>query len=229
MKTIGMIGGMSWQSSLDYYRLINENVQRRLGGHNNARSIMVSVNFAEAEQMMRNEDWHGITDMLLEAGRTLESAGADMVIICTNTMHKCADALEESLSVPLLNIIDATATEIGNARLNRVALLGTRFTMREAFYAERLSRHGIEAIVPAADEQEIIDRIIFAELTRGVITDESRNEYLRVIDSLKSDGAQGVILGCTEIGLLLKQRNCALPLFDTTRIHARAAVDAALS
>lgn len=229
MKTIGMVGGMSWQSSADYYRLINENVQRRLGGHNNATSVMVSVNFAEAERMMRNGDWQGITEMLLEAGRTLESAGADLALICTNTMHKCADAVEEGLSIPLLNIIDVTAAEINDALLKRVALLGTRFTMREEFYRQRLARHGIEALPPAAADQEIIDRIIFAELTHGEITDESRNDYLRVIDALKSDGAQGVILGCTEIGLLLQQRDCALPLFDTTRIHARAAVDFALA
>lgn len=228
MKTIGMIGGMSWQSSLSYYRLINENVQRQLGGHNNALSIMTSVNFGEVEAMMQDDDWPAIVDTLQQAASQLQRAGADFIILCTNTMHRCADEVAASIDIPLLNIIDATGREIRAAKLKKVGLLGTRFTMRETFFSERLARQGIETIVPEKLDQFEVDRIIFEELTRGHAVDSSRNTYLRVIDRLKGDGAEGVVLGCTEIGLLLKQQDCALPLFDTTRIHARAAVNAAL-
>ena len=229
MKTIGMIGGMSWQSSVDYYRLVNEDTRRRLGGHHNARSIMVSVDFAEAEAMMRADDWDGLARLLIDAGRKLEAAGADLVLLCTNTMHKLADQLQAAIGIPLLNIIDVTAAEVRGAGLSRVALLGTRFVMREPFYVGQLAEQGVEALVPESSDQLEVDRIIFGELTQGLVNDASRQAYLRTIDRLKAQGAQGVILGCTEIGLLLKQQDCALPLFDTTRIHARAAVDKALS
>ncbi|MDX1442623.1 MAG: aspartate/glutamate racemase family protein [Gammaproteobacteria bacterium] len=228
MKTIGMIGGMSWQSSLEYYRLINENVQRQLGGHNNAKSLMASVNFGEVEAMMQDDDWPAIREELGNAARQLQDGGADLVILCTNTMHKLADDIAAGINIPLLNIIDATAREIHAAKLSRVGLLGTRFTMRDEFFVERLAKHGIETVLPEKLDQFEVDRIIFEELTQGIVENDSRNDYLRVIDRLKGEGAQGVILGCTEIGMLLKQRDCALPLFDTTRIHARAAVRAAL-
>lgn len=228
MKTIGLIGGLSWQSSIDYYRLLNQDVQRRLGGHHNARSVMVSVDFAEAEAMMRAGDWDGLTRLLVDAGRRVETAGADFVLLCTNTMHKLAGPLQDALAIPLLNIIDAAASAVRDAGLARVALLGTRFVMREDFYVQRLADSGVEALVPDPQGQFEVDRIIFEELTRGGITDSSRQAYLRIIDQLRAQGAQGVILGCTEIGLLLKQDDCALPLFDTTAIHARAAVDRAL-
>ena len=229
MKTIGMIGGMSWQSSLQYYRLINENVQRQLGGHNNAKSLMASVNFGDVEAMMQDDDWPAITAELRSAAKQLADGGADFVILCTNTMHKCADAIAGSIDIPLLNIIDATAREIRAAKLSRVGLLGTRFTMRESFFVDRLAKHGIETLVPEKLDQFEVDRVIFEELTHGHVENSSRNTYLNVIDRLKGDGAEGIILGCTEIGMLLKQRDCALPLFDTTRIHARAAAKAALS
>jgi aspartate racemase len=228
MKTIGLIGGLSWQSSIEYYRLINLDMQRQLGGHSNARSIMVSVNFAEAEAMMRNDDWESLSRLLIAAGRELEAGGADFVLLCTNTMHKLADDIQAALTIPLLNIIDLTATEIHNARLSRVALLGTRFVMRESFYRDRLATHGIETLVPEPLDQFEVDRVIFEELTRGDIEPASRNAYLTIIDRLKGDGAQAVILGCTEIGSLLRQQDCTLPLFDTTRIHAREAVSLAL-
>lgn len=229
MKTIGLIGGMSWQSSIEYYRMINEDMRHRLGGHHNARSVMVSVDFAEAEAMMHGDDWDGLAQLLIDAGRKLEAAGADFVLLCTNTMHKLADRLQAAIQIPLLSIVEVTASEVRSAGLSRVALLGTRFVMREPFYVHQLSERGVEALVPETADQIEVDRIIFEELTRGRITDASRRAYLRVIDRLQARGAQGVILGCTEIGLLLKQGDCALPLFDTSLIHARAAVDYALS
>lgn len=228
MKTIGLIGGLSWQSSIDYYRLLNEEVQRRLGGHHNARSVMVSVDFADAEAMMRAGDWDGLARLLVDAGRQVEAAGADFVLLCTNTMHKLAGPLQDAIGIPLLNIIDIAAAAVREAGLSRVALLGTRFVMREPFYVQRLADGGVQALVPDAVEQPEVDRIIFEELTRGRITDTSRQSYLRVVDRLQAQGAQGVILGCTEIGLLLKPDDCALPLFDTTALHARAAVERAL-
>lgn len=228
MKTIGLIGGMSWQSTVHYYRLMNEDVARRLGGHNNARSVIASVNFAEVEALMREDDWKSIHAILVDAGRQLERAGADMALLCTNTMHKLADALAGELGIPLLNIIDVTAAEIREAGLDKVALLGTRFVMREEFYRKRLEQHGIESVIPEKLDQFEVDRIIFEELTQGRFLDSSRDTYLRIIDRCKGDGARGVILGCTEIGLLLHQRDCALPLFDTTRIHVRNAIEKAL-
>ncbi|MBA2237407.1 MAG: aspartate/glutamate racemase family protein [Lysobacter sp.] len=228
MNTIGLIGGLSWQSSIDYYRLINEDVQRRLGGHHNARSMMVSVDFAEAEAMMSAGDWDGLRRLLVDAGRRVEAAGADFALLCTNTMHKLAGPLQDALGNPLLNIVDAAAGAVRDAGLSRVALLGTRFVMSEDFYVQRLADGGVQALVPDAAGQAEVDRIIFEELTRGRITASSRQAYLSVIDRLQEQGAQGVILGCTEIGLLLKQDDCTLPLFDTTAIHARTAVDRAL-
>ncbi|MDQ3288832.1 MAG: aspartate/glutamate racemase family protein [Pseudomonadota bacterium] len=228
MQTIGLIGGLSWQSSIHYYRLLNEDVQRRLGGHHNARSVMVSVDFADAEAMMRAGDWDGLTRLLVDAAQRVEAAGADFVVLCTNTMHKLAGPLQDAIGIPLLNIIDAAADAVRDAGLSRVALLGTRFVMREDFYVQRLADGGIHALVPDPHGQADIDRIIFEELTRGLITDASRQAYLQVIERMQSLGAQGVILGCTEIGLLLKQEDCVLPLFDTTEIHIRAAVDRAL-
>jgi aspartate racemase len=228
MKTIGLIGGLSWQSSIDYYRLLNEDVQRRLGGHHNARSVMVSVDFFDAEAMMRAGDWAGLTSLLVDAGRRVQAAGADFALLCTNTMHRLAAPLQAALDIPLLNIIDVTASAVRNAGLSQVALLGTRFVMREDFYVLRLADGGVQAMVPDADGQAEVDRIIFEELTHGRITDASRQAYLRIIGELQERGAQGVILGCTEIGLLLKQDDCTSPLFDTTALHARAAVDRAL-
>lgn len=227
MKTIGLIGGLSWQSSIDYYRLVNQDVQARLGGHHNARSVMVSVDFADAEALMRAGDWNGLERLLVDAGRRLEAAGADFAVLCTNTMHKLAGPLQAALRVPLLNIVDVAAGAVRAAGLEPVALLGTRFVMREDFYVARLAANGVRALVPDEAGQAEVDRIIFDELTRGVVSDASRQAYLRVIDKLRQRGAQGVILGCTEIGLLLKPGDCALPLLDTTALHARAAVDLA--
>jgi aspartate racemase len=230
MKTIGMIGGMSWESSNEYYRIINEVVRDRLGGLHSAKCIMVSVDFAEIETCMRRNDWDPVRHFLVGAAKSLESAGADFFLICTNTMHKLAPQIQQQIYIPLLHIADATAEKIRAAGLRKVALLGTRFTMQEEFYKDRLSRnYGLEVIVPGKAEMEIVDRIIFEELCLGKIVPTSKERYKDVIAGLENAGAQGVILGCTEIGLLVKPQDFQLPLFDTTQIHAEAAVAFALA
>jgi len=229
VKTIGLIGGMSWESTVPYYRQINEEVKARLGGLHSARVVLYSVDFHEIEVLQRAGDWEGAGRILVGAARSLEAAGADFLVVCTNTMHKVAPAIEASVSIPLLHIADATAAEIAAAGHSVVGLLGTRFTMEQAFYRDRLSeRHGLQVVVPDAEDRATIHRIIYEELCLGVIRPESRLEYRRIMNGLAGQGAQAIILGCTEITLLVGQQDSALPLFDTTAIHARAAAEKAL-
>jgi len=225
-----MIGGMSWESSIEYYRIINEQISRRLGGYHSAKSVMVSVDFAEIEVMQRENRWEEATEMMVEAARQVERSGADFLVICTNTMHKMADEVERQISIPLLHIADATAEKIASCGLKKVGLLGTRFTMEEDFYKGRLiSKYGMEVVVPSLQERIIVHNIIYRELVMGIINPTSRDSYTEVMEGLVSCGAEGVILGCTEIGLLVNQNNSQVPLFDTTSIHAEAAVVYALS
>ena len=230
MKTIGLIGGMSWESTVPYYRQINEAVKARLGGLHSARVVLYSVDFHDIEVLQRAGDWDDAGKMLARAARSLEAAGADFLVVCTNTMHKVAPAIEASVSIPLLHIADATAAAIASAGHSVVGLLGTRFTMEQAFYRDRLSeRHGLQVVVPGAEDRAIIHRIIYEELCLGVVRAESRLEYRRIMSELARQGAQAIILGCTEITLLVGVEDAALPLFDTTAIHARAAAEEALN
>ncbi|GAB4575594.1 MAG: aspartate/glutamate racemase family protein [Anaerolineae bacterium] len=229
MKTIGVLGGMSWESSLEYYRLLNEGVKARLGGLHSARIVMVSVDFAEVEALQMAGDWEGAAQFMIQAALQVELGGADFLIIATNTMHRVADAVRAEISIPLLHIADATADAIRAAGLDTVGLLGTRFTMEQDFYRGRLeARHGLRVLIPDAAGREQVHRIIYDELVLGEIRDDSRRAYQAVIADLVARGAQGIILGCTEIGLLIRPEDSPVPVFDTTRLHADAAVALAL-
>jgi len=229
MKTIGLIGGMSWESSIEYYRIVNEEVRARLGGLHSARCVLWSVDFAEIEPLQQQGNWDEAAEKLIAAARSVAAAGADFVVLSTNTMHKVADRMEAALAIPLLHIADATARTIQAEGLGKVGLLGTRFTMEEDFYKGRLvEEHGLEVLTPTDREQDLIHRVIYDELCLGRVEPSSRARYREVIDSLVRRGAQGIILGCTEIGLLITEGDAAVPLFDTTRIHAVAAVELAL-
>lgn len=229
MKIIGMIGGMSWESSIEYYRIINETVKEKLGGLHSGKSVMYSVDFAEIEAMQHAGRWGEATQAMIEAARHVEAGGADFVVICTNTMHKMADEVEAAIGIPLLHIADATAEVIKSQGLTKIGLLGTRFTMEEDFYRGRLvEKHGLDVIIPEADDRETVHRVIYDELVLGEIKPESREAYKGIIEKLIAAGAQGIILGCTEIGLLVKDEDSRVPLFDTTSIHAVAAVERAL-
>jgi aspartate racemase len=229
MKTIGMIGGMSWESSIEYYRIINETVRTELGGLHSAKSIMVSVEFAEIEALQHQDRWDEAADILIDAARSLESGGADFAIICTNTMHKLYDLIQKSVQIPLLHIADATAETIKAEGIQRIALIGTRFTMEENFYKGRLTEnYGLDVIIPSPEDMEIIHRIIYDELCAGIIQSDSKQKYKDIIQRLVQEGAEGIILGCTEIGMLVKQEDSPVLLFDTTEIHAKAAVKYAL-
>jgi aspartate racemase len=230
MKTIGLIGGMSWESSLEYYRIINEEVKKRLGGFHSARCLMYSVDFAEIERLQHSGDWDKLAWILGQVAVRLEAGGADFLVLCTNTMHKVAPALEAAVNVPLLHIADPTAERIKARGIKKVGLLGTRFTMEEEFYRGRLEKkHGLEVLVPDESDRQLIHHVIYYELCDGSLQAESRRKFRTVIEKLGQAGAQGVILGCTEIGLLVKEKDSPLPIFDTTIIHAQAAVDYALS
>ncbi len=230
MKTIGLIGGMSWESSLEYYRLINEGVKAKLGGLHSARCLLNSVDFAEIEPLQRLGQWEEAAQQLVAAARQLEKGGADFLLLCTNTMHKVADAVQHGVSIPLLHIADATAHAVKARSLSKVGLLGTRFTMEEDFYRGRLSsRHGLDVLIPEEEDRRTVHRIIYEELCVGKIVDHSRQEYVQIMDRLAQRGAEAVLLGCTEIGLLVSPSDCSVPVFDTTRIHAEAAVEHALS
>ncbi len=230
MKTIGMIGGMSWESSIEYYRIVNQTVREKLGGLHSAKSIMYSVEFAEIEALQHQNRWDELAKIMIEAARSLERGGADFVIICTNTMHKLYDQVQNDIKIPMLNIADATAEKIKADGIDKIALLGTRFTMEEDFYKGRLvDRYGLDVIIPAENEMEIVHRVIYDELCAGIINSDSKQKYAEIIKGLVAKGATGVILGCTEIGLLVKQEDSPVPLFDTTEIHARAAVEYALA
>jgi len=230
MMTIGLIGGMSWESSIEYYRIINEVTKERLGGLHSAKCVMYSVDFGEIEPLMRDNRWDAVTDALILAARSVEQAGADVLVICTNTMHKLAGDIQEAIHIPLLHIANAAGECIREHGCSAVALLGTRFTMEEAFYKERLTvQYGVQVIIPDRSEIEMVDRVIFEELCLGKIVPSSKTAYLEVMGNMVNAGAQGIILGCTEIGMLVQQADSRVPLFDTTRIHAEAAVDFALT
>ena len=230
MKTIGLIGGMSWESSAEYYRIINEEVKNRLGGLHSAQSLMYSVDFAEIEELQRGGDWDRATEMMVDVGRRLEAGGADCILICTNTMHKMADDVAASVSIPLIHIAEVTAAAIKSQGMADVGLLGTNYTMEGTIYSEILTgSHQIDVRVPPPDARQIVHSVIYEELVLGIIKDDSRDEYQRIITDLVNDGASGIILGCTEIPLLIQDEHSPVPLFDTTRLHALAAVDFALS
>jgi aspartate racemase len=230
MKTIGLLGGMSWESTVPYYRLVNEAVRDALGGLHSAKVLLLSVDFHELETMMREGDWDDVGRDLARAGATLEAAGADFLVLCTNTMHRVAPSIEAAVRIPLLHIADPTAEAIRRAGHTKVGLLGTRFTMEQDFYRNRLERsHGIGVLVPPVDDWDAIHRIIFDELCLGIVRDASRDAYRRVIAELAARGAQAVVLGCTEIAMLVGPADSPVPLFDTTALHARAAARLALA
>jgi len=229
MKTIGMIGGMSWESSIEYYRIVNQAVRERLGGLHSARSVMVSVDFAEIEALQSQGNWDEATQLMISVAQQAERGGADFVIICTNTMHRMAESVQAQIGIPLLHIADATAAKIKAEGLQTVGLLGTRFTMEQDFYRGRLvEKHDLKVLIPGEAQRQFVHRVIYDELVQGRINPASKGQYIEIITELAARGAQGIILGCTEIGLLVKQPDCAAPLFDTTYIHAMAAVEYAL-
>lgn len=228
MKTIGLLGGMSWESTAEYYRLLNEFTRERLGGLHSARCVLYSVDFAEIEQLQVQGRWDEAGEVLASAARSLEAAGADLVLLCTNTMHKVADQVQAAVSVPLLHLADATAEAVRAQGLRRVGLLGTAFTMEQDFYRGRLAAGGLGVSVPDADGRALVHRVIYEELCLGVVREESRTAYREVIASLVAAGAEGIVLGCTEIELLVGTEDSPVPVFPTARIHAAAAVDAAL-
>jgi aspartate racemase len=228
MRTIGLLGGMSWESSALYYQIVNEAVRERLGGYHSARVVMSSVDFAEVEAMQAAGEWEAAGELLAAEAKALEAAGADCLVLCTNTMHKVAGAIEAATSVPLIHIVDVTAAAILEAGITRVALLGTRFTMEQPFVRERLASHGLDVIVPEGEDLETVHAVIYDELVHGVVRDESRAAYVDVVARLAAQGAEGVILGCTEIELLIGPDDVEVPVFATTRLHALAAVDFAL-
>jgi aspartate racemase len=228
MKTIGLLGGMSWESSALYYRLLNEAVRERLGGLHSARCLLLSVDFAEIERLQVAGEWERAGALLATHARTLQEAGAELVVLCTNTMHKVADALTAVLDVPLLHIGDVTAAAVRAAGLHRVGLLGTAFTMEEPFLTDRLAGRGLHVLVPDPVDRAEVHRIVYEELCLGVVREESRQVYRSVIDRLVAEGAEGVILGCTEIELLIGPDDAGVPVFPTTALHVQAAVEAAL-
>ena len=228
MKTIGLIGGMSWESTQTYYRLINQRVREELGGLHSAKLVLYSVDFAEIETLQHQGDWRATGEILGAVGQSVESAGAEFLVLCTNTMHKVASQIERAVSIPLLHIADATANVLKKDGVTCVGLLGTRFTMEQEFYLGRLQDHGIRVVVPNETERESIHSVIYNELCQGVIKPDSKTEYFGVIASLAERGAQGVILGCTEIGLLIQGSDTDIKLYDTTEIHAEQAVQHAL-
>ncbi|MDB5519424.1 MAG: asr [Tardiphaga sp.] len=227
---IGLIGGMSWESSAEYYRIINREVRRRLGGVHSARSLMWSVDFGEIERLQHQGDWDALTEKMKDAAIRLERGGADFIVICTNTMHRMADAVTEAVNIPLLHIADPTAQKVKAAGVTKVGLLGTAFTMEQDFYKGRLrDLFGLDVLVPPAPDRCVVHDIIYRELVAGEVLAESRAAYRKIIAGLVAQGAQAVILGCTEIMLLISEEDSAVPLFDTTTIHAIAAVDRALA
>jgi aspartate racemase len=229
MKTIGLIGGMSWESSLEYYRIINEGVKRKLGGLHSAKILMYSVDFEEIEKVQHQGKWDEATKLMIEAAQRLEKGGVDFVVICSNTMHKMSGEVQKNIGIPLLHIGDATAEKIKEASFKKVGLLGTRFTMEEDFYKGRLiGRYGLEVVIPDEKGRQIVHDIIYKELCLGVIKPSSKEQFCEIIQNLVRDGAEGIILGCTEIPLLIKQEDVKVPLFDTTRIHAESVVEYAL-
>ncbi|MCI6259327.1 MAG: aspartate/glutamate racemase family protein [Spirochaetia bacterium] len=228
MKTIGLLGGMSWESTVTYYKIINETVKERLGGFHSGKILLYSVDFAEIEECQAKGEWEKSAEILSEAAENLEKAGADFIVICTNTMHKVAGKIQENIKIPVIHIADATAHKLKQDGILKTALLGTKYTMTQDFYKEKLRENGIEVLIPEEKDIEIVNHVIYEELCLGKILDSSRKEYIRIIDGLKEKGAQGVILGCTEIGLLISQKDSPLPVYDTTEIHALSACEKAL-
>jgi len=230
MKTIGLIGGMSWESTEAYYRLINAGVKSQLGGFHSAKIVLYSVDFAEIESLQMAEKWTELAEILCQAAVNVESAGADFLLICTNTMHRIAEQVEQSVNIPLLHIADATAEALKKCGVSKVGLLGTAFTMEQQFYKGRLQdEHQIQVLVPNEFDRKVVHDVIYQELCKGDIKPKSKSAYLDIIERLQADGAEAVILGCTEIGNLVKQLDTPVPLFDTTQIHAEYAIDKALS
>jgi aspartate racemase len=229
MKTIGLIGGMSWESTREYYRILNEETRRALGGFHSAKCILYSVDFADIEKLQHEDRWEDLTAIMVRAAHTLENAGADLLLICTNTMHKMADDVQKTIGIPLLHLVDATAEQIRRDGLTKVGLLGTKFTMEQDFYKGRLSdRFGIEAIIPDNEDREYIHQVIYNELCQGIVNQASSEKFIQIINNLIDHGAGGIVLGCTEIPLLVKQTDIPVPVYDTTEIHAKAAVVFAL-
>lgn len=230
MNTIGLLGGMSWESTALYYRHINQGVKMRLGGLHSAKIVLYSVDFHEVEALQHRGDWDAAGTLLAEAAQALQAAGADFLVLCTNTMHKVVPIIEAAIAMPILHIADATAAAIKAQGLQTVGLLGTQFTMEQAFYKDRLiQRHGLQVLTPEASERGTIHRVIYEELCLGQVKPTSRNDYLKIIEHLQNDGAEGIIAGCTEITMLIQPADLAIPLLDTTAIHAAAAVDWALT
>jgi len=225
MKTIGLIGGMSWESTIEYYRLINEGVKQRMGGLHSAKCLLYSVDFGEIEPFMRTNQWEKISDALINAAKILENGGADLILLCTNTMHKLYEQIQQEIKIQLIHIADATAEKILQENIRKVGLLGTQQTMEQDFYKSRLDQKGIQVLIPNEKDRELVHQVIFNELCLGMIKEESKREYKRIIEELISIGAEGIILGCTEIPLLIKNDDTKVPLFDTTHIHAMMAVE----
>ena len=229
MKTISLIGGMSWESTLEYYKIINERVKERVGGLHSAKCVVFSFDFEEIEELQHQGNWGKLTELMVDAARRLEKIGAELVLICTNTMHKTADDVQSAIGIPLIHIMDVTAERIKEKGLKRVGLLGTRFTMEEDFYKKRLTeKHGIDVVIPNEEERELIHSVIYNELCLGITKPESKTRFKEIIRNLVSNGAEGIILGCTEIPLLINQGDVEVPVFDTTTIHAESAVEYAL-
>jgi aspartate racemase len=229
MKVIGLIGGMSWESTSEYYRIINQTIKERLGGHHSGKILLYSVDFSDIETLQREGRWEEATEFMCDAARRVERGGADCLLICTNTMHKMAPEVQQAVKIPLLHIADVTATEVKKQGIDRVALLGTKYTMEEDFYQNRLkAEHGLDVLIPPEEERNTINQIIYNELCLGKVDRESKKSFVQIIKNLKERAAEGVILGCTEISLLIKQKDSPLELFDTAAIHALAAVDFAL-
>ncbi|MFW6251850.1 MAG: aspartate/glutamate racemase family protein [Halanaerobium sp.] len=229
MKTIGLIGGMSWESTVDYYKILNREVKKRLGDPHSAEIIMHSVDFAEIEKLQAAGEWELLTQKMINIAEKLEAAGADMLLICANTMHQMAPAVQSQLKIPLLHIADAAAEKIEAENLKKVGLLGTKYTMEGDFYKDRIeNNYQIEVIIPEAEQRDYIHQAIYQELVAGILKDQTREKFKTVIDSLKIKGAEGIILGCTEIPLLIKDQNSSLPVFNTTELHAKKAVEFAL-
>lgn len=229
MKTIGLIGGMSWESTVEYYRIINQEVKTRLGGFHSAKCILYSVDFEEIEFLQKTNDWENAARVLLNVAVRLEKAGADFVVLCTNTMHKVADNIQAGIDIPLLHIADATAEEILIKNIKNIGLLGTKYTMEQDFYRRRLEEKGIRVMIPEETARNVIHKVIYEELCLGKVLQKSRDRFKKIMDSLVTRGAEGIILGCTEIGLLVKKEDVSVPLFDTTLIHAIKAVEYALA
>lgn len=228
MKTIGLLGGMSWESTVTYYKLINETIKERLGGLHSAKILLYSVDFQEIEACQAAGDWERSARILTEAAKRLQAAGADFLVICTNTMHKVVPQMERQLQIPILHIAEAAAEELKSKGIQKAALLGTKYTMQQDFYKERLRLQGIEALIPDEEDMELVNQVIYEELCLGIIREESRKSYVKIIEKLAEKGAEGVILGCTEIGLLIRPEDALVPVFDTTWIHARKAALMAL-